>query len=332
MRRDVCRSGRGRRPQGSGSLLVVWLLLVGLTPTLAHAQGAPADTVTLSWTAPGDDGLVGTAAAYELRVSGSSINDANWGAATVVGGMPTPLPAGTRQGTVVRGLTPGTTYYFAMKTVDEAGNWSGLSNVVRWDWVYDTAPPSAPAGVSAAPQGDGSVRVSWTPNSEPDLAGYNIYRSLSGSGPLVLLNGALLTVPEYLDATIPAGTEMVRYQVTAKDNAGNESARSSTATLSLVARKTRWVMETGYPNPSRAGATVRIPLVVPDGGGNASLEIVNSAGQRVRRLELGTLASGATELRWDGRSDGGREAAPGAYTAWLITGTTRVSVRLVRVP
>ena len=331
MRMDVGRSGRGRRPQGSRPLLVVLTLLAGLTPRLALAQGSPADTVTLSWTAPGDDGAAGTAAAYEMRVSGSTINDGNWGSATVVNGLPAPLVAGSRQSTVVRGLTRGTTYYFAIKTVDEAGNWSGLSNVVRWDWVTDTAPPSAPTGVSASVQGDGSVRVQWSPNSEPDLAGYNVYRRLSAGGLFTLLNGALVPGSQY-DDTVPSGTETVWYQVSAKDATGNESARSSTYALSLTTQTTAWTMETGYPNPSRAGATVRIPVIVPDVGGSARLEIVNDAGHRVRRMDLGTLAPGATVVQWDGRSDGDREVAPGAYTAWLITAAERVSVRLVRVP
>jgi RHS repeat-associated protein len=36
--------------------------------------------------------------------------------------------AGTNQSFVVQGLSPSTTYYFAIKTADEALNWSGISN------------------------------------------------------------------------------------------------------------------------------------------------------------------------------------------------------------
>ena len=42
---------------------------------------------------------------------------------------------------VVRGLTRGTTYYFAVKSYDDVDNVSPLSNVVQWDWVHDTARP-----------------------------------------------------------------------------------------------------------------------------------------------------------------------------------------------
>jgi hypothetical protein len=308
------------------------LLLLVLAPMVAHAQGAGADTVRLLWTAPGDDARVGTATNYELRISTSPIDNTNWAAASVIAGTPTPLVAGTRQRTVVHGLSAGTPYWFAIKTVDDAGNWSDISNILRWAWVYDTAPPSAPTGVTAAKQGDGTARVNWSPNSEADLAGYSVYRTLIAGGAFSALNGSLLTATEYVDNTLPAGTETVWYRISARDDSGNESAYSSTTTLSLVVQASGWVMETGYPNPSNAGANVRIPLVVPGSGGSATVDITTSIGQRVRRIDLGTLSPGATVVQWDGKNDAGREVAPGVYTAWLISGPARMSVRLVRVP
>jgi flagellar hook capping protein FlgD len=327
MRKDV-RWMRRQRPQGWGSLLLAVLLLLVLAPMVAHAQ---ADSVSLAWTAPGDDGAVGTAASYELRMSTSPITSSNWSGATIVAGAPGPAPAGTLQSAVVHNLTSGTVYWFALKTTDDVGNQSLISNVVRWDWQLDTAPPSAPTGITAVKQIDGSARVAWAANSEPDLAGYNVYRALSASGPYTALNGSLLSATQYVDSGIPAGTETVWYQVSAKDASNNESARS-TIMLSLVVDLSVWAMETGYPNPSSAGTTVRLPLVVPSAGGQATLEIVNSTGQRVRWIDMGTLTSGAVVAQWDGRNDAGREVAPGVYTVWLITGATRVSVRLVRVP
>ncbi len=332
--------GIGQRTQGPRSLLVGLALTLVLTsplapplaPTVAYAQGAGADSLSLAWSAPGDDGQIGTASLYEMRRSGSPIDEGNWSTATVVSGSPVPLPAGTRQLMVVRGLTSGTTYYFAIKTADEAGNWSGLSNVVRWNWIYDTAPPAAPSGLSAALQGGGGVLVNWSPNSEADLAGYIVYRGLSVGGPFTALNGPLVTSTSYVDGTIPTGTETVWYQITARDGTGNESARSGAVSVTLAAGTTAWAFRLAFPNPSGPGKSVGLPLVVPPAGGNARIEIANNIGQRVRRIDLGALAPGTPIIEWDGRNDAGREVAPGAYTAWLIAGSTRIAVRLVRVP
>lgn len=93
-------------------------------------------SITLTWTAPGDDGNAWTAYQYDIRYSTSQITEATWGNATQCVGEPQPAPAGQRQDFIVTGLQPYTRYYFAMKTSDEVPNWSGLSNVV----VGTTAP------------------------------------------------------------------------------------------------------------------------------------------------------------------------------------------------
>jgi hypothetical protein len=87
-------------------------------------------TVSLSWTAPGDDANIGTAASYDIRYSTSAITDANWASAIQVTGEPTPLIAGTTQSMTIASLSPNATYYFGMKTFDEVLNTSSLSNIV----------------------------------------------------------------------------------------------------------------------------------------------------------------------------------------------------------
>ncbi|HYM81886.1 MAG TPA: FlgD immunoglobulin-like domain containing protein [Candidatus Limnocylindria bacterium] len=333
MRKDVRRSRR-RGPALQWLLLMAGLAaLLALAPVLAHAQSP--DSVALVWTAPGDDGTVGTATLYQLRVSLQPIDDTNWDQASSVPGLPAPLPAGTRQNVVVSSLTRGTTYWFAIKTQDDNGNWSGLSNLIRWDWVYDTAPPAAPSGLTAAREATLDVRVHWSANAEADLAGYTVYRALTDGGPFVPLTGAPIVTTEYVDTTLPTGTTDAWYQVTATDVSGNESARSSAVAVSLdesAAQAGDWRIEPGYPNPSRLGSMVRIPMMVPSGAGEALVEINDSGGRRIWRRDLGVPASGPFTLNWDGRNEAGRDVAPGVYTAWLITGKTRFSVKLVRVP
>ncbi|MDI6734607.1 MAG: hypothetical protein QME42_00165 [bacterium] len=95
------------------------------------------NSITLKWIAPGDDGNQGQAFLYDIRWSLSPINEGNFGNATQVQGEILPGTAGTQQEFKVPGLSPNTFYYLAMKTRDEANNWSDLSNVV----AAKTPPP-----------------------------------------------------------------------------------------------------------------------------------------------------------------------------------------------
>ena len=92
------------------------------------ASNPTATSIDLTWTAPGDDGMEGTASLYDIRYSTSEINGDNWDEATQCDGEPFPSPAGETESFIVSGLSPNTTYYFALKTADEVPNWSGLSN------------------------------------------------------------------------------------------------------------------------------------------------------------------------------------------------------------
>lgn len=87
------------------------------------------NSVVLSWTAPGDSGSIGTASTYEFRRHSSTITDANWSSATYIPGASTPQIAGTSESFTATSLSDNTSLYFAMKTKDESGNWSSLSNV-----------------------------------------------------------------------------------------------------------------------------------------------------------------------------------------------------------
>ncbi len=314
--------------------IVVVVVLV-LAPVLAYAQGGGADSVRMVWSAPGDDGAIGTATAYEMRVSTAPITPGNWNGVPLVAGLPAPVASGTRQGVTIRGLSSDTTYYIAIRAVDDAGNWSAISNVVRWDWVLDTAPPAAPSGVSAALESP-NVRTQWSPNSEPDLDGYSIYRATSATGSFTRLNASLVSSTQYLDTSLPGGAASLWYKVSASDLTGNESALSSAFRIDLVpiATPAAWTLSPGFPNPSAASQPVCIPIVIPaSGAGDAAIDLIDAGGRRVRHIALSSAVSCAGGgVVWDGTNDAGRLVAPGVYRAWLIAGDTRNQIKLVRQP
>jgi subtilisin family serine protease len=99
---------------------------------LAAATGSGNGEVDLTWTASGDDGNSGQAATYDVRyvpyANGPIDTEAEWNGAAQAAGEPTPATAGSPESFTVSGLTPGASYYFALKTADEVPNWSDLSN------------------------------------------------------------------------------------------------------------------------------------------------------------------------------------------------------------
>lgn len=115
-------------------MLTKLALLIGTLATLgvsspAHAQ-ATSTTIRMRWTVPGDDSLTGRAASYDLRYSTSPITVANFAAAARFNATPAPGLPGATDSVTVTGLTPATTYFFALKTLDEVPNASGISNVI----------------------------------------------------------------------------------------------------------------------------------------------------------------------------------------------------------
>jgi hypothetical protein len=89
-----------------------------------------AGSVTLTWSAPGDDSLSGHASRFDLRYSNQTITSGTFSQATAAGNLPSPGPPGATQSTRIDGLQSGLTYFFAIKCADEASNWSVMSNVI----------------------------------------------------------------------------------------------------------------------------------------------------------------------------------------------------------
>jgi hypothetical protein len=301
---------------------------------LAITLGNAAPTsVTLDWSAVGDDSLTGTATRYEVRWSTSAITSANWSAATVVtSGVPAPAAPGTAQSCTVTGLDRSVDLWFAVRVADKVNNWSVISNVISVPHTLDTAPPSTPSGLAVTVEADGE-HLHWNANGEPDLAGYRVYRATSASGPFTQLDAALVTTALYVDSAAPDSASLW-YEVSAVDASNNESARSAAVHVWLQAAGITAVkLQPAYPNPSTLSAPVSLPVDVPGTGPiDGRLDIVNAAGERVRSIALQGLVPGTHTLTWDGRNDAGRVTAPGIYRAMLHVGGSEQAVRLVRQP
>lgn len=222
------------------------LLAVGLVAPPAAAQTAADSTVTLLWTAPGDDGDVGTASQYDLRYRTTPISGTDtltwWNGATPVTGLPTPHPAGSTDSMVVRGLQPLTTYYFIIRAADEVPNWSGFSNVATKTTSGDATPPAAIADLTVTGVTGTSLSLRWTAPGDDGTTGtatsYDIRYSTS---PITNGNWNSATTVTGEPAPAAAGSQQTftitglagsqTYYVAMKttDDAGNVSTLSNVA-------------------------------------------------------------------------------------------------------
>ena len=81
----------------------------------------------------------------------------------------------------------------------------------------------------------GTLEVSWHPHPNPDVIGFNVYRSLVSGGAFEKLNSGLITSTAFRDTGLLAGTTYF-YFITAVDGLGRESLKSgavSGTTLSV---------------------------------------------------------------------------------------------------
>lgn len=101
----------------------------------------------------------------------------------------------------------------ALKPAADSPDVPGLASNVAVLTPRDVFPPAAPSDLRALAVESG-VELSWSSNSEPDLAGYRVLRD---GAPI---HDGLLESANYTDQPLPAGQTVV-YQVTAVDRSGN---------------------------------------------------------------------------------------------------------------
>ena len=168
--------------------------------------------------------------------------------------------------------------YYEVSAVNTTGNESAASAVVT-GFRPDAVPPAAPSG-PVARYVHGVVNVTWQGNAEPDLVGYNVYRSQTGDGGYVKINPSLLSLPQGLDST--PGGKKAWYAVEAVDASGNASP------LSLAVSPGHH----GTKSPGAVGAVPQLAAVV-----NAALPPAVVGGAKAKASVTVTVANqgGATQ-------------------------------------
>jgi uncharacterized repeat protein (TIGR02543 family) len=94
-------------------------------------------------------------------------------------------------------------------------------NTIVTATFVDTTAPQSPENLTAVLTSV-SIVLDWADNTEPDLAGYKVYRRAGSDGEFTLLTPTLLTASYFEDQSAPTGVTSY-YRVTAVDTSANES-------------------------------------------------------------------------------------------------------------
>lgn len=81
-----------------------------------------------------------------------------------------------------------------------------------------------------------------------------------------------------------------------------------------------------YPNPFNPGTVISFRTTKRT---QATLLVYNLLGQKVRTLLDEPVDAGTVSVTWDGRDDGGREAAAGVYFYRLTAGEAQQSKKMM---
>ena len=190
-------------------------------------SGEPGDgQVRLRWRPPArltDGSEAGADIVYEvLRATAPE--------APVESITPTPL---TATELVDRDLENDRAYVYAVRALRTSGTTvaRGAPSAAVTVTPLDLTPPSAPSNLVAVASGN-TVRLSWSPSPEGDVALYIVYRAMEGAA-FARIGAAPAPSTTFLDRDVAAGR--YRYVVTAQDRSSraNESARSNEVSVTV---------------------------------------------------------------------------------------------------
>ena len=210
---------------------------------------------------------------------------------------------------VLTNLTPDTEYFFTVGSIDRASNPPTRSEESSFTTLAsaDTEAPGTPTDLSAT-AGSQQVLLTWAANTELDLAGYSVFRRISGETDFTEI-ATRLTETIYTDLGL-TNDVTYEYQLTAIDRADNPSVATDPLPLTptaLAAPSAPSDLAREGDNFLRPTFVFTNPLPIQDGAELAYTVQVSTEADfgNVTASESG-ISSGA------GGADSGQ-------TAWVIT-------------
>ncbi|MBN1481655.1 T9SS type A sorting domain-containing protein [candidate division KSB1 bacterium] len=176
------------------------------------------------------------------------------------------------------------------------------------------------------------VLLSWTTQSEVDLAGFNIVRRDEQGDDFKRMNDCLIrstgssyagAAYQYIDSTRTRGICSYRLEIV-KLNGTSEMSEMVTATTAIAVERdnmpTDFSLLQNYPNPFNPQTTIRYVL---SHSSDVQLSIYDTNGHLIRCLVNEAKLPGMYTVVWDGRDATGCMVPSGVYIYQLKSGKAR---------
>ncbi|HHV37176.1 MAG TPA: choice-of-anchor D domain-containing protein, partial [Candidatus Cloacimonetes bacterium] len=180
---------------------------------------------------------------------------------------------------------------------------------------------------------ENSVKLSWKTESETQMLGYQIYRSMNTElANAILITPVIVTASNsstgdsysYLDKEVESGTyyywlEAVSYN--SSDYYGYQTVVIDIPSAPELPEISS--MGNAYPNPFKNATSIDIAI---KGGETGSFTIYNMLGQAVYREKL---SEGNVTIQWHGKDNNGNRCGSGVYFYKLVTPTKAETKKMV---
>ncbi len=191
-------------------------------------------------------------------------------------------------------VADGTVNLWTLDSVPYHGYYTDWGTFHHDQWNTGWFHPRPPQDLVAQTY-NGYVQLFWHKNNEPDIAGYNLYRSETSGGPYEKVNDTLIVDTTYIDSSITQGVTYY-YRVTAQIKAFAESRLSNEASVQVGI----------HEHQGGNGAEAKVPQlfinrIIISGKGLIRIRVFDCKGRLVKNL------SGSGHIKWipDNKLPGG---------------------------
>jgi hypothetical protein len=268
---------------------------VPLPVSPAHGASGLGGTVTLSWLCAVDASSFAVQVGRDESFTGALVADRTGVTATSV---------------IVQNLSPGTTYYWRVRSVNSLG--SGNFTLPR-AFTTAAAPSATTLSGSVVTTPNGSFpKLSWSVVAGAES--YRLYRYIcadptecaaAASRPSSIYDGPLTTCPDLNNTVSPKEPSGFAFYYVVAKRAGFSGPSSNIVSFPVqfgaISSETSPLprtsgLDANYPNPFNPSTTVTFRLADP---ARVTISVFNILAQRVATIFEGTKDPGHHELSWD---------------------------------